>query len=241
MKTGDIDKDKRPPKKVKPPGADGHRRRMIDRLLNSNNYSVPPRDLVEILLFYTIRVRDTRDTAVYLMQEFDNDIEKLLSAAPEDLMRIKGVGRSSAEFFSLIGHTVKYINENDGKERKCYTDMRDVGELFSKQYQGNHRDAFWTAFFDNSMRLIAIKEIKDDKLSADDKDGIFPIIVHAAQYNCSSFAIARLSGDFACYPTANDFGLLKKLLDMSQLTNIILREYFIVSPDESIGIKDMYI
>lgn len=241
MKTGDMEKNQKPPRKVKPPGADGHRKRMIARLLNSKVGAVPPRDLLEILLYYTIRVRDTRDTAVYLMQEFDNDISRVLNASTRELTRVSGVGPASAEFFHVVGKIVEYLNTPEEDTRKCYTDISDIGELFSQQHQQNHHDSFWIAYFDNAMHLISMKKIKDDKMFIDDNNLLFPIIMDISKCHCSSIAVARLSGDCSCYPTSNDFEMLKRIEEMALLAHVVLREYFIASPDESIGIKDMYI
>ena len=241
MKSDNKEKPQKPPKQVKPPGADGHRKRMIKRVLYSPANVLTARELVEVMLFYTIRVRDTRDTAVYLMEKFDNDIRRLLNASTYELTQVSGVGPASAEFFHVIGKTLDFLESESKVQKKSYTNADDIGTLFSEHHNGARHDTFWVALFDNSMHLVKIEKLKDDTMTVDDDNIIFSIVADVSKHHCSSLAVARLSGDRSCYPTSNDFEMLKKILDISQITNIVLRDYFIASPDESIGIKDMYI
>ncbi len=241
MKSDNKEKPQKPPKKVKPPGADGHRQRMLKRLLHSPAHLITERELVEILLYYSVRVRDTRDTAVYLMERFDNDLRRLLSASPKELMTVNGVGPRSAELIGVINKTVELLENLSKVEEKTYANIEDIGALFSEHHNGSHHDSFWLALFDNSMHLLDIKKLRDDSMSVDDDNIIFSIVAGLSKTYCSSFAVARLPGDLSCYPTSGDFEMLKRVLDVSEITNMVFREYFIASPDENIGIKDLYI
>ncbi len=226
-------------KKTKPTGADGHRRRMLDRFISAEGIGLTDRDLVEMLLFYTYRIRDTRDIAVDLMDTFDNSIESLLTADTEELEQIDGVGSVSASFLTLIGELSSRLKEGSPLFDKQYTDTSEIGALFSKKHMCQKQTDIRVAFFDSDMHLITIEKIKDGSLGPEDTICIFSIAALASAYRSNTVAIARFSDDFTCYPTKDDFTALRHIRRVFKSAEITLREYFIVSPDESLGITDM--
>lgn len=81
----DSPKVSKKPKKIKPEDADGHRERMRERLFNALAHLIPARYVLEMLLFYVIRVADTRDIAVALYRRFNKKIRNTLEADPDEL------------------------------------------------------------------------------------------------------------------------------------------------------------
>ncbi len=92
--------------KVKPEGADGHRQRMITKFIGSYKNGFYSRDIVEMLLYYSIKVQDTRDTAVRLMDDNDDNIYSILDADKSKLCRTKGIGPVSAALLRTVGAIV---------------------------------------------------------------------------------------------------------------------------------------
>jgi len=73
----------------------GHRGRLRQRLLEQGADALADHELVEYLLMLAIPRRDTKPLARLLLREF-GDIERLLSAPPEALMAVDGVGETVA-------------------------------------------------------------------------------------------------------------------------------------------------
>ncbi|MBQ2765449.1 MAG: hypothetical protein IJF48_00495 [Clostridia bacterium] len=230
------------PRKVKPVGADGHRARMFERFLGARGNDVSPRDIIEMLLYFSIRVRDTRDSAVDLMERFDGNIDRLFNATPENLCRTDGIGKTSALLLGVVGDMADRVGAlEDEDEDICgrHIEGDELGEVFLGRHDGARHDVTWAVFFDSSMCVICIEQAKDAPLDADGDD-VFSLISRASRYHASAVAVARMSSDYICYPTMADFKLAQKLETLFASANLELVEYYIVTADDSFGVKKIF-
>ena len=80
----------------------GHRERLRERLRQSGAESFTDHEMLELLLTYAIPRRDTNETAHRLMTRFGS-LGGVLSASPDDLKQVEGVGPAAAELLSFCG------------------------------------------------------------------------------------------------------------------------------------------
>jgi len=80
----------------------GHRERLRTRYDENGADAFADHELLELLLTYAIPRRDTNRTAHLLLQEFGS-LGGVFSAAREDLMRIDGIGPTTAQMLQLVG------------------------------------------------------------------------------------------------------------------------------------------
>jgi DNA repair protein RadC len=88
-----------------PPDATGHRARLRGQLLDAPE-SLQDYEIVEYLLMLAVPRIDTKPIAKALMREF-NGLAGILTARPEELMRVDRVGESSAAAM-VIARTVAH-------------------------------------------------------------------------------------------------------------------------------------
>lgn len=82
----------------------GHRERLRDRFIEGGATALPDYELLEMVLFRAIKRGDTKPIAKALMARFGTFAE-VISAAPERLMEVKGVGpvwRLKSSLFRLL-------------------------------------------------------------------------------------------------------------------------------------------
>jgi DNA repair protein RadC len=77
-----------------PPDSSGHRARLRRRLIEGGPEALQDHELIEYLLALAIPRRDTKPLAKALLREFSG-IAKLLSADPQALLRVKGMGEAA--------------------------------------------------------------------------------------------------------------------------------------------------
>lgn len=227
------------PRKIKPDGADGHRGRMFDKFLAAGDNDVLPRDIIEMLLYFSIRVRDTRDTAVHLMEKFDNSTDKLLAASQDELTSLDGVGGASAMLLGIVGSTVKRLCAEPNDMRKTYKTIADIRELFYPLREELRGNITCAACFDSAMRPITAVKLKNDILT-DSREDIYSLVSFAAEYHSSSIAVARISNAASDYPTAQDIAAAKHIEKVFDAVGLQLVEYFVISRDEAIQVKPLF-
>ncbi len=225
------------PRKIKPIGADGHRGRMFTKFLNTSDCDMLPRDIVEMLLYFSIPVRDTRDSAVDLMSRSDNNIRKLLAESPDYLQRTDGVGPSSALLLNLVGHIADRL-ESDTDNRKSFRTREEICQLFSENYNFPKTDELWVAFFDNAMRAI-IHKFKSEPIELYAED-IYNLVGLSAKYHSNILALGRMSSTLTLYPTDRDTLICQYVKNSLAASQITLFDYFISTADETIAISEPY-
>ena len=88
-----------------------HRSRMIERLLSDKQLS--ERYLLEILLYYAIPRKDTRDLSLEMLAMKGNKIRDILGADMETLCSIPGIGDNTAAMLRLMGVALSRLQPPD--------------------------------------------------------------------------------------------------------------------------------
>ena len=86
----------------------GHRQRLRERFLEGVAGSCSDETLLELLLSFAIARKDVRSLAHELIRVFGS-LSKVLSASPDDLYKVKGIGQSSVALLK----TVNFIRSSD--------------------------------------------------------------------------------------------------------------------------------
>ena len=223
------------PRKVKPVGADGHRGRMFDKYLNSMESGVNPRDIVEMLLYYPIKVRDTRDAAVYLMHQFDGDILKILNSDTDTLCKSEGIGNSCAVFLNVVGDAIRRIDscQNSSAEQVDFKSLFE--KLFLNMYSNPGNDELCVAYLDTYGTLVNTVRLDIDykKLKASD---ILSLINKANHQNVTSLAVAHLTAEIDAYPTSYDAEAAKIVNSCLRYSHFTYIDYFVVNADSAISL-----
>ena len=79
----------------------GHRQRLRERFLAGEAGACSDETLLELLLTYAIRRKDVRPLAHELIRAFGS-LSLVLSASPEELWKVKGVGQSSVALLKAV-------------------------------------------------------------------------------------------------------------------------------------------
>ena len=111
---------------------DGHRQRLLKRVEEED---LLEHELLEMLLFYVFKRRNTNDLAHRLLAKFGS-IEALVSASMEELQSVEGIGKQTAQFFFLLGRfQVKRAPRGDKVIRQLNIHSQRMNlDLFLKSY-----------------------------------------------------------------------------------------------------------
>ena len=134
---------------------EGHRQRMLKRLLSSAE-SLQDHELLEVLLFYAIPRRNTNDLAHELIDRFGS-LEGVFRATPEQLKQVKGVGDSTAALIRTVGLFASRLKSEKASEIHLFN-VGSFSSFLIKRY-GNLRDEVLELFcIDANDRVKFIKD-----------------------------------------------------------------------------------
>ena len=82
----------------------GHRERVRERFIKDGNLdSFQDHEIIEFLLFYAIKMRDTNELAHRMIERFGS-LHALLNASPKEIAEKCSVSENTAVLVSLIPH-----------------------------------------------------------------------------------------------------------------------------------------
>ncbi len=112
----------------------GHRQRLLAKLKKED---LTEHEILEILLFYVFKRRNTNDLAHRLLSEFGG-LRNLLKTSPEQLQKVEGVGKSAAEFLYTLGRCNGSFHHKSvpGLTLKDGYDVESFVQYIRKEYEG---------------------------------------------------------------------------------------------------------
>ncbi len=231
--------DNKKPKKVKPVGAEGHRGRMFERFLCTDDKGITARDLIEILMFFSVKIHDTRDSAVRLMKKYKNDICALLNASQNELEAVEGVGASSAMLLRVAGSIVMRLHSRIDNITSA-PDEFDIREVFPIPNSNVKFESTEIALFDGTMHHIRTETLTKGAPTCS-REELYHIVNLAVKYRSHNVMIARMTGERASYPSTSDINASRYIEEVLRMMDITLVEYYVISDDECIPTKELYL
>ncbi|WP_297597059.1 DNA repair protein RadC [uncultured Cetobacterium sp.] len=122
----------------------GHRKRLREKYLKTGYKGFEDYEILELILTYSIKLRDCKSIAKDLLGRFKT-IEKVLKAEVNDLQKIDGIGKETAIYLKVIGDVTlnqyyKNIHKMNitslkGKSELINYLKGDVGFLKSEEFK----------------------------------------------------------------------------------------------------------
>ena len=102
----------------------GHRERLRQRLMTYGADALCEHELLELMLFYALPRINTNELAHALINEFGT-LNNILNTSVDELTKVKGVGKSAAEFIRLAA----VMCENYEANAPEYDKLPDIDSL----------------------------------------------------------------------------------------------------------------
>lgn len=215
----------------------GHRARMKNKLELYGPRIFDTYELLEMLLYYVIPYRDTNPVAKRLLAAFGS-LDGVLSASPEQLAAIDGIGERCAEFISLAGRA---MSEDAAlmynRKARVFDNYHETGK-FLVSYFENNNTSICMMMLDNGMRLLGIENIPVENFGS---AGVKPrYFINAALESGAAVAIiAHKRHSLLCL---SDSTLATDKMIRSELLGIgvTVAEHYVVSGKEYAGVRPNY-
>ena len=131
----------------------GHRERMKSSQLILDGEDVPEHILLEMLLYYTIRQKNTNELAHSLIDRFGG-LNQVLDAPEWMLSELPGIGKESARLIRLVSMIRKKYDMNAATPGKPFSGIKEVGEYLVELLSGKSDEQFYVMLLTESNSLI---------------------------------------------------------------------------------------
>ena len=211
----------------------GHRQRMRSRLKRFGPEVFDTYELLEMLLYYTVPVKDTNPLAKKLLTRFGS-LDGVLSAAVEELKTVDGIGEKSAELINRVGMALEISKTHDEDGNESPRTYEDFGELLTDYLRGRRDNVTVLVSLDNKMRILGIDEVYPLDCSS---AGVRPkAFIDASIRRSSSVAIIAHNHPYGTVIPSEADRMTNTLL-ASALGNlgIDVAEHYIIAGDRYLG------
>jgi len=204
-----------------------HRERLRQAFLTKGIDAFPhDHQVLEVLLTYAIPRRDVNELAHLLVNRFGS-LQGVLSASPQELMQVSGVGETSAVMLSLIGSLPKHIAKSDPEEELVLSNPYAVAKQFAGLFIGERRESVYVVSLDKNWQMLACDQIARGTVSA---VPIQPrqVVESALRYGASSVILLHNhpSGDLTA--SEEDIRVTRLVMEALGSVGIPLRDHMII-------------
>lgn len=204
----------------------GHRERLRERFRDGGPDALPDYELLEMVLFRAIKRGDTKPLAKALIAKFGSFAE-VISAAPERLQEVAGVGEAIATELKLIRAAALRLMKGEVASRQLLSSWSAILEYCRAAMAFHDKEQFRILFLDKKNQLIA-DEVQ--QVGTVDHTPVYTREVMKRALELSASAIILVhnhpSGDPA--PSVADIDMTRKIIDAGLKLGITVHDHVIV-------------
>jgi DNA repair protein RadC len=205
----------------------GHRERLRERFMEGGSDALPDYELLELVLFNAFARGDTKPLAKMLIKEFGSYAD-VISAPPERLLQIKGVGKRVVTELKLVQASALRLTKGQVMQRQVLSSWSAVLDYCRASMGFAPNEQFRILFLDKRNQLIADEVQQEGTV---DHTPVYPreVIKRALDLAASAIILVHNhpSGDPA--PSAADIEMTRKIIEAGEKLNVTVHDHIVVS------------
>ena len=210
--------------------AEGHRKRLKERFMQSGLDDFNEYNALELLLFYTIPQKDTNPIAHRLIDRFGSFTD-VLDADYDELMSVDGVSEHTATFLKLIPQSARYYESRKIAQKRVFTTKQDIGDYLVGKYVGVTKETVYMLLLDNKKRLISCERVYEGSVNSSGVS-VRRMAETALKKRAAAVVIAHNHPDGLAIPSADDLILTKSLEAALQTLEIHFLDHYIIADNK---------
>ncbi len=204
----------------------GHRQRLRDRFEKNGSCAFSEHELLELLLTYSIHVKDVKPLAKKLLSRFGS-LTEVLDAEISELKNTEGMGTVSAILIRLVKElNIEYHTEKL-KNLEVLSTPTAVYEFIKNRLAGKRDELFMVIYLNTKNRVIDCEISSEGTVN---QTTVYPrkIIRKALENNAAALILAHNHPSGEPEPSKNDISLTNSLKSICGTMNISLLDHIIV-------------
>ena len=211
----------------KPNVHEGHRQRLKQRFLEEGLDNFQPHNVLELLLFYGIPLKDTNEEAHALIKKFGS-LYSVFDASVEDLCSVKGIGENSAILIKLIPELFrKYEIDKVNNEIEPLSTCEHVAHFASKYFKGLTNECLYLLCLDSNMKLICFEQISSGTVNSAPLNNR-KIAEVACTHNAAHYILVHNHPSGVVAPSKNDVTATVEIIDLFKTLGFKLSDHIII-------------
>lgn len=208
----------------------GHRQRVRARFIAEGVDRWEDYRIVELLLFSAIPRRDVKDIAHRLVARF-GDLDGILSASPEELCSVEGVGVGVAELLCAVYPAALAAERVSSRPRLFHVKRLSAYLTDRLERTGSYRPVL--LMFNNRYELLGEKELPANSITA---AGITVrcMVEELLSVGATAAVIGIPTRREVLVPSSEELAVCRELAELFELLDVSLSDCVLVRRDRSL-------
>lgn len=212
---------------------EGHRKRMRERFVKSGLDDFAPHNVLEFLLFYSIPRGDTNPIAHRLIDSFGS-LSGVFDATPEELMKVKGVGESTAILISMVPQMARKYLEDKADSVNVMGGCSDIGAYLLPKFVGRTNEALMMVSIDNKNKIISCSVVAEGTVDSA-KVSRRRVMEEAMKVNATRVILAHNHPRGVAVPSSEDVVMTREIGRLFAQVGIELVDHIIIADDDYVS------
>ncbi|MCF7888576.1 MAG: DNA repair protein RadC [Victivallales bacterium] len=206
--------------------AHGHRKRLRERFIKTELKGFHDYEIIELLLTYSIPVKDVKPIAKKLINVFGS-VSEILDAEFKDLVKIHGLSDYSAVLVKLVKEIKTEYKIDKLKSMNSVSSSSDAYDFAFEKLAGCKDEKFMAIYMNSKNRIIDYEITSEGTVT---QARVYPrkIIKEALAVNAAALIIVHKHPSGEVGPSKQDIELTKSLRDVCETMDIRLLDHLIV-------------
>lgn len=205
----------------------GHRERLRERFLREGLENFEEHNVLELLLFYTIPIKDTNEEAHNLINTFGS-LSEVFDAKYEDLCKVKGIGERTATLIKLVPELFRKYEINKLNKGEMILNSPDlVAKYVSRYFKGLTEEKLYVLCLDSNCKKLGFELISTGIANTTVLDNRL-IAKYAYMYDAASILLVHNHPSGIMAPSKGDVNATIKIADAMKAIGIKLNDHIII-------------
>ena len=214
----------------------GHRERLRKRFVASPS-AVPDYELLELILFRTIPMRDVKPLAKELIAQFGS-FGAVIHGDETRLLEIKGLGKSTIDDFAVLRETTARLGQAKVMKREVISSWGALLDYCSATMAHNAIEQFRILFLDRQNVLIADEVQQTGTI---DHTPVYPreVVKRALALNASSIILVHNHPSGDPTPSRDDIAMTQEIIATAKPLGIAVHDHLVIGKGKHASFKSL--
>lgn len=214
----------------------GHRQRVKARYLEERLDAFADHQVLEMLLFYCVPMKDTNELAHKMIREFGS-LAGLFEADPKAICERCQVSENTAILVSLIPELAGRYYKGKLGDRPVLGNPQEAGDYIKTLFAGRTYEAFYVVSLDAQNRVNHATLVHEGTIN---EAPVYPrLIVEAAlRHKANTLIVAHNHPGGSLRPSKGDLEVTKMIKEATEAIAIRVVDHIIVAGDQFFSFAD---
>lgn len=206
---------------------EGHRERLRQRFLSEGLDNFQDHNVLELLLFYSVPLKDTNEEAHNLMDTFGS-LSGVFDASFEELCSVKGIGERSALLIKMMPEIFKkYEIDKANNDDVTLNTSKKVAEYVAPYYKGVTKEKMYVLCLDSNCKVLNFVQISEGVANSAPLN-TRKIVETALNCNAASVILIHNHPSGVIAPSRNDIDATIGIANVLEKVSLKLNDHIII-------------